>query len=232
MRTGRWLAALRWLLALALLAAGVWLGYLPFKRAHDQDRHAAWLQRAGDRVQATVMVDRVYQHQGRSGSGIEYRYSVVYDYADGRHTGGLSCDQPCPAANAVVWIRVNPADPGDFAPESNTLAADDEGSKDPVAILVLAGIGLLALGFVIASWPLWRPDRVPAGDGPDVADEPADEPAVIAPHPRGAWVVWRRDRHGNESVVAHRRSRTAARTLANQLTTRNRQQTYWIATDR
>jgi hypothetical protein len=216
--------ALRWLSVLVLLAAGGLLVYLPFQRTHEQNGHAGWLLAHGDRVEATVHVTVTF-YDGVRRRSVRH-WSTTYEYGDQMHEGPFSCG-PCPADRAVIWIRVNPADPTDFVPEpSDTSAGDD---VVPGALFI-AGLGLLALAFTAMFWPLrQRGDpSVADADPPDDTDPPDDAGSGFDE----PWVVWRRDRHGNETLVGHRGSRTAAGKLADRLGARDRRYTYWVAIDR
>jgi hypothetical protein len=147
-RTRRLLTAARWLAVLVLLAAGALLVYLPFQRTHTQNRHAGWLLAHGDRVEATVHVtvtrnDDLRRRKTRT-------WSATYEYRDQPHEGPFSCG-PCPADRAVIWIRVNPADPTDFVPESGDTSAGDDFVP---GALFIAGLGVLALAFTAMLWPL------------------------------------------------------------------------------
>jgi hypothetical protein len=149
----RGLAIARWLLSAAILVSGAYLVYLPFHRSVELVGYADQLHRSGEPVEAHAMVhvEFITDAKGRRNS-----YTVReldYEFHDTKHRLPLNCDSPCPHDGDKIMIWVNPNDPVDYVDEYGTLSGD---RNDFPALLGVAGIGVIFLGFAVLLWPLWQ----------------------------------------------------------------------------
>jgi hypothetical protein len=158
----------RWLAATVVLAAGVFLIYLPFHRAAQLDRYANHLRTSGEPVQATLDEDVEIFHDVKP-KKITTR-KLVYEFHDTRHEEAFNCAGPCPVKGTKVRIWVNPNDPLDYVDEYGTLSGDRNRLS---AVLGLAGVGAIFLAGMILLWPLRERDPDPA-DQADAEPEPVE----------------------------------------------------------
>jgi hypothetical protein len=173
----------RWVLSAAILVGGAYLVYRPFQWSAELAGYADQLRRSGEPIEAHAMV-HVESYTGYKGQ--RKSYTVVeldYEFHDTKHRLPLDCDSPCPHDGDKVMIWVNPNDPVDYVDQYGTLSGD---RNDFPALLGLAGIGVIFLGFAVLLWPLFRSGDRSVDEGAELValgvgqDVPADVAALRA----------------------------------------------------